>query len=377
MENETKKKPNLIAVGIIIAIVVAAVIGIVILNSGKINAEDIISVSISGVDGKGRATASLDYSIINSKMKQDSDNELKALKAQMGFEDSVNITVEPSEGLKNGDEIMITLSCDKSAAGQLGIKLGKMKFTKTVSDLPDATPIDPFDGLSVSFDGVSPYGNVKIDKNGCNDFTKNNVNFICDAQNVKNGDKIKITAQYSENTADAAMVYVTKTEEEYEVLGLSEYISSLDNVDMSDIEQAISDSVLATVSKARSTGIIFGMGFLADATFTVTSNCKLQDLKSAERYMFIKKPNSYESVVNALYTVYEISINEENGNSQKMYINIPVSNIIKQDDGSLTYDVSSPQGYESLEAVHNRLNSIKDNYTSQQLTTDGIIIPQI
>ena len=373
MENETKQKPKSAAVGIIIAITAIIAVVIIALNSGKTNAEDIITVNISGVEGKGKATANFDYSVLNFG----SGNDMEMLGTQMNFESTVKIKVEPSENLKNGDKITVTLSCDRSAARKLGLKLGKMKFTQTVSDLPDATPVDPFEGLSVSFEGVSPYGTVKIDKNGCDDFTKSNVNFVYDTENVKNGDKIKITAQYNENAADQAMVYVTETEKEYEVTGLGEYITSLDGVDISEIEQSISDSVLAAVSQSRSTGLIFGMGFLAGASFDVTSNCKLQDLKAVERYIFTKKPESYEYNANILYTVYEISINEENGNSQKMYINTAVCNIIKQADGSITYEPSSPQGYSSLEEVHNKLNSIKNNYTAEQLTTDGVIIPQI
>ncbi|MBR1737512.1 MAG: hypothetical protein IJ736_10945 [Firmicutes bacterium] len=374
MENQKKKHPYLIVIGIVFALfILLIIISVSLFGAKSLKTEDYIRIKTSGADGFGKIHADMNYSMLESEL----ENNGADIGALINLESSIKVSASPSENLKNGDIVLIKLSYNKNIASDYGIKFDKTEFEVTVSDLAQAEPIDPFENLKVTFSGVSPYGKVDIDTSGCDKFSKSNIRFISDSEKVKNGDTIKIIAEYNESAAENSMVYITQTEKEYTVSGLSEYISSLDDINMTDIENSISDKILAEVSKSRSDGAIFGLGYIAGEMFEVKSKYNFENLKSAERYLCTKKPESYSSDANILYTIYEISINETNGNSQKKYINVSVKNILKQTDGSLTYDNIDARGYDSIESVRNKINSIKDNYTAEQISTDGVIVPEI
>ena len=370
-----KKKTVIIAVAVIA--VISAVAAVILLSGGKkLDARDAITVTLSGVNGKGKANANFNYGMVQS-LVADGGSEWSMFGPITNFESSVKVDVLPAENISNGDKVNVKLTYSKEAAKSLGIRFTHTDFSITADGWPDAQPLDPFEGLGVSFDGVSPNGSAKVDTANCADFTKQYVKFNFENNKLKNGDKLKITAEYNEQAADNAAIYITKTEQEYEISGLPELVDDIEGLNTDDLENALSDKVLAEVSKSRSNGLIFGMGFFAGCSFNVSSNCKLENLKVVERQMFVGKPESINTYGNILYTVYEITVKEENGNSQKLYLNTAVSDITKQSDGSISYNMGEPAGYNSLEAVHNKLNSIKDNYTSKGLPTDKVKIPQI
>lgn len=91
------------------------------------------------------------------------------------FKNNFTWSVDPQDGLSNGDEVSITVNYSKEMAKDLGIsieaKSGKA-FTKTVEDLPEAVVIDAFANYTPEFEGMSPCASFKsttVSMNGASD----------------------------------------------------------------------------------------------------------------------------------------------------------------------------------------------------------------
>lgn len=86
------------------------------------------------------------------------------------------------------------------------------------------TLLDVFDGLTVTYSGLSGKGKISFDKSGCKSFVKNYVKFECEEADLKNGDVITVTAVYDESTAESKNIAVKSDTKQFEVSGLKEAV---------------------------------------------------------------------------------------------------------------------------------------------------------
>jgi hypothetical protein len=375
----TVKKKNIKPILIILAILAIAVIAIAIIaNAGKtvLSADELCILNYSGTDGKGKADVQINFSEINA-LAGDEESFNSSI---IYLEDSFEAEVTPNEGLSNGDEVTITLSYDEKLAKKFRLKIKPRAYTSTVVGLPVADDLNPFDSLSVSYTGSSPYATIVIDKNDSPDFVRQYVNFKADKDSgLKNGDKVTITAEYNPSVAESSLVNITQEQKEYTVSDLSEYLQADSEADLSSLESALSDKALAVISKAKSDGSIFGMAFFADTTFDVSSHYSYQDLKITDRLLCsVKDSSGYVSEYNALYTMYQVTAQEQNGNSTTLYFWVKAKNIVKQADGSLSWDSNlNVTATTNSTGLMNSINSSKDSYSFTEFDFSKAVIPAI
>lgn len=138
---------------------------------------------------------------------------------------------------KNGKITLIILAIVVCLFG--GYKVWDQFFNKT--------QIDAFKDMTVSFDGYNGAGKVNIDKPTI-DHDKTDPDmamFIAaidyqaekDGQ-LSNGDKVKITVQYSKETASKLNVVVKEESREFEVKGLTIKYQSVDQIDKATFQKA-------------------------------------------------------------------------------------------------------------------------------------------
>lgn len=109
----------------------------------------------------------------------------------------------------------------------------------TASSKPEPKPLDPFDGLEVTFEGIAP--RVKAAIKGQN----SNVSYSLDKNSdLKNGDKVIVTAEISSYKKDEFVL--TADSREFDVLDRPYYImtlSELTDEDVKKLGQKITDLV--------------------------------------------------------------------------------------------------------------------------------------
>lgn len=330
-----------IAVGAVVAL--AVIIGIVLVvrsNMKKtINLEDFVEVSYTGANGYATAYASIDENALEQEiidkcnleyLSEDDAVTDAQWAAVIAYEikiydsySSVDADIRSSKNgsLKNGDTFTVTLDYDDTLAQEIGLKFKGEDMTFTVEGLEEVETVDVFEGVSVEFDGVSPYGTATLVNNG--DYS--DYNYTLDqTDNLENGDAVVVT--FSSDAAED-MLYDGKTPEATTksfTVALSEYLTSLDDLADSFINEA-QDEAEDVFEDVRS-----------DWDDAVT----FESLEYETAYILTR--DEYNSWYDNyyLYMVYEISVNQD-GRDMTYYWYIGYYDAIVDADGNIEVDFDS------------------------------------
>ncbi|MBQ4425941.1 MAG: hypothetical protein II882_09445 [Lachnospiraceae bacterium] len=147
---------------------------------------------------------------------------------------ALSCSVEPKDHLSNGDTVTVTLSIPDGLdlseyLGELGYRLTEMSYSRTVSGLTEPELVDPFNYITVSFDGYSGTGTADYTA----DYRKNvmyELEFQLDkSSGLQNGDTVTLRVkpswwneQAAENILNYYGVVLTGFEKTYTVEGLPE-----------------------------------------------------------------------------------------------------------------------------------------------------------
>lgn len=185
-------------------------------NKAEVRMTDYVEIHFSGLDGEGKVDAYIDKGSLKRDIlaqvyeeKEDlSDKKLlEDLGDYEGFENSITCELDKEEGLKNGDKVTLSISCDEETAEDCGIRIaGDLKKTYEVEGLTERIELDAFDskvfnteeGIEISFSGRAPFGRISIENHFSRSETLSDVRYTADkTENIKEGDKITITAELS------------------------------------------------------------------------------------------------------------------------------------------------------------------------------------
>ncbi len=192
--------------------------------------KDFANVEISGYSDHGRVTVEVDDSAIALIYADGTKDKTTAERFGESFVFEYDGKDDDNYYFCNGDILTVYVTYDESLAEALDIHIEDSSFEITVNGLEDKSEVSPFDGLSVTFNGVSPYGTVQIDKSNCLQYVKDNVTFTCNSYDLSNGDKIVVTAEFDSEIAERNGYIFTENTKRYTVVGLSKYASSLSSV---------------------------------------------------------------------------------------------------------------------------------------------------
>ena len=294
-------------------------------------------VNFDGYNGYGVCTIENEYKWIDDVLDwygNKIDSEEKA-SAEMELMDTVTYEIDKPENLSNGDTVTIAVKIG-SAADDYAFKLTGKEIKATVKGLEEADEFDPFEDISVIYDGFAPNGTASIN-------TENNTGSISyeldKSTGLSNGDKITVTASTPYGMDEYAQTYgkvFSSTEKEYTVEGLASYASSIDEISK--------DALNKMLSQANDS-------IQADCASWAEGN----SLKSAEfiGYYFLKNKEGFEEEpYNELYCVYKNTANlkgyvrggdgktEETG-EEVYYTYYHYSNIVVLPDGTCSFDLNS------------------------------------
>lgn len=261
---EKKREPaNKKTLGIIAAAVAALVLVIIIACCHKptINLNKYVTVEFEGYETLGKATAVVDWESIEKdygkKIKVDKAALKKEMKKELGADysdtffgelvdeyleesavellrEAVSGSLDKSNGLSNGDEVIYTWDCDDEDIEKfLGCKLKHPDQTFKVSGLEQVGTFNPFDGVSVTYSGTAPNGTASINYEYNNDYDYY-LNYKFDKQDgLSNGDTVTLSVSISGSEESFVADYgklPSPTEQTYTVEGLMAYIDSAANI---------------------------------------------------------------------------------------------------------------------------------------------------
>ncbi len=286
----------------------------------EISCKDLFSPSFEGLSGnanlysytyvtdekKSEAINSLLGEVDTSKLSSSQYDEYSNAKRYISaLLNDVTFKVDDYSSDKkyqNGDKLTVTAQISEEKAKLMNINLKDTSFEYTVEGINEGTKIDPFEKLKITYSGISSDGTAKYDKSECPQFVKNDVYFdISSNYDLSNGDKITVTASYSEYSANKAEVIITQTEKEYTVSGLSEYPSSLDEVNLSVVNTKIED-------KAKE---YFKSNYTAGDTIYTSDSVTVEVTKSTytpfKKYFLTRTSDNSYYDHNIYFVAYEIN----------------------------------------------------------------------
>jgi len=217
------------------------------------DAEKLCKIEVTGTNGNGTASITSDYdyiSDITDDVLGDNPNDYDVLALSVLFETVKFDTDSETSQLSNGDTIKITLNYSSDRFKDYGIKFKNTSFEYKVSGLSEAVEIDLFKGLNIKYEGISPNAIVLIDNTKCDSFIKDNVSFSADKNYVANGDTITVTAYCRQSKLDENNYAVKSMTKEFNVSGLSEYITDTASYDFSSIDDKLKAEAQSVVDRS-------------------------------------------------------------------------------------------------------------------------------
>ena len=169
-KRQDKKLFGIIAGGVVVVLIGIIALFMMISGGKAINLRDYVTITYSGIDGKGTAYVSVDYesmasASLSSKEKSQIENgDITSVSTwqtaaagwgalytkQSVLSSAITCTLEDQpDGLSNGDTVTVQVDIDKDALKAVGIKVKGKDFTDTVSGLIEVQNIDAFADISV------------------------------------------------------------------------------------------------------------------------------------------------------------------------------------------------------------------------------------
>lgn len=383
------------AVGSIILVCILMLTGCS--NKRTLDFKEITNIQFSGLNGKGTVSISE-----NGKIYEDADfleqlypdNSSKKAKEKLtDLLNDVKYTFSKETELSNGDEITVKLEYDNDKIKKDEITVKNKEFTVTVSGLAEGTAIDPFEGLQVTYSGLSGKGYAVFDSSNCNEFVQEYVTFGYTKENLSNGDIVTVSANYSNEIAEEQFIiienetkeftvtavyneydaeeygFIVKTDsKKYTVKNQPEYVTSLDGLDLKGLQAELDDKL--TVMTAANKGDTYFAGVWTYKFQSISSNVlKSKYLVSLKTNFEDKYDNSYSYNYNRYIQIYEYVVNKDDGEQKKVYVAVYVNNIQKNSDGTLSWDIElGAKGDENYDTLVNTFaTSEKEFYNVSEI----------
>lgn len=243
----------------------------------------------------------------------------------------------------------LTTGCGKSKSSGIVVKKGNefdSQMNTTESTDPsqvEKTVLNPFDGISFETSGISPKCTVTINNANCSVDVQKNVTYTLDKEFYANGETAIITASVS--GYDNNQLYSLSSETtEWKVENQPEYITSVDDIDLSQIKPELEDFVKATIAEETHAGVRWSL-----LGASVTSAEEVKDLKLGDIYfqsIKLQKEVEDDLFFNYLTFCYSGKYITSDGDNGNIYTCISAVNLIKYPDGIIKWGSESTDGFD-------------------------------
>lgn len=337
-----EKQIKLAFVGTTVLCLCAALSGC---GANTINLNDYVDIEFEGYDTVGNALCTIDFEqIIDDNeeafgLDEDSD-ETDYYKIYTALTKEISGKLDENSSLTNGD--VINFEWDDIDTEKLEEKLSvKFKFSDrelTVEGLDEPEEFNPFDFITVNFNGISPNGTISIETNS--DIPVHGLRFeASEYETLKNDDKIIITVNSGDNLTESCLRYgmiPTTDEQVYTVEGLPFYADKIAQIPEETKAQMLKqaeDSIRASCSGWADGNSLKRLEHVGDYFLTVKDGF---NAKPVNEIFCVYKVTAY--IVGCLESEPEDA--RSDGGEETYYTYFRYSDIMLLPDGTCSLDLS-------------------------------------
>ena len=358
--NRNNKMIGIIATGAVVFLVLLIML---CCRKPTINLDKYVTVEFEGYETLGKATATVDWDAIQEKYGKKIKVNKSALKKEMKKElgadysdtifaelideyldegaidllsDSVRGSLDRSNGLSNGDEVIYSFECDDEEVEKyLGCKLKYSDQTFKVSGLEQVGTFNPFDGVTISYSGIAPNGTASLSYEYENDYNYYLNYKLNKKEGLSNGDTITLSVSISGSQDSFVSNYgklPSPMEQTYTVDGLMAYVGSAADIPddlMVSMQNQAEDIIKANVAK------------------NWDENVSLKSLVYMGNYFLTNKGNGWDN--NRCALVYKLTAEETMETEDEgtviedvdIYYYVQFTNLMTEEDGSGAVDITN------------------------------------
>lgn len=257
LEKRKKRNKWIAAAAASILAVCLALALISIFTKPSINLNKYLTVTFKGYDTAGTAEVRFN----EKKFKEDYGKKLgerDGFATERFLSACVSGSLDSYTGLRNGDTVTYVWDCDDAyAMDEYGYKLKYQDEEYVVEGLEEAETFDPFEGIEVIFEGISPNGTAKVDGNPINQEARDLYFQIEKNNGLENDMEVTVTVSCpGEDPVEHCIKNYGKIpallEKTYKVEGLNSYVESLAEISsdgLSSMQRQAEDIFSAHVAK--------------------------------------------------------------------------------------------------------------------------------
>ena len=251
-----------------------------------------------------------------------------------------------------------------------------------------ANILDPFDGLSVAFEGVSPFCTVLFNNSKCSEAVQEKVQYSLSPDTITTdgqfalGDSVTVYASLRSSGYEEETYALSQTEKSFTMENVPEYLTEIpEELDLSAFLREEQDYLTSVTAWTQDDYVPFGVN---GSRFLIGENFKsYSDLKLESAYFSAIKKNSYSKYPNDLEYFnridlnYSIQITGSTGAQEIRHIAVFAKNIVRNPDGSLGWGIEDPAALDfeynwnatgQKDLIAENITSAKADYNVAEIT---------
>lgn len=253
------------------------------------------------------------------------------------------------------------------------------------SEESETIKLDPFEKVSLTFAGNSPYVSASVDTTKCSDEINDNVTFTLDKDtDLRNGDTVTVTAtvrstssadyytRKSSQSSSSNNIVLAKETKTFKVENQPEYITSIDGLNLKEMQSEIDDKFTAYTTTNKGdhnfAGVYIGESYSYYFDSVASTTVKSKYLISLKK-QFEDKKSDYGTPYNRYIQINEYVINRDNGTQTKVNVIVYVDNITKSKDNTIAFDLDygakGDKNYDDI--INDYITSKKEFYNVVEL----------
>ena len=344
-----------------------------------------------GFNEDGVALLSVDDEAVDkllSKVKEDYDSawfhtgEVED-SDYVNFRQSLSFSTPDGIGLSNGGSISIIASCNEPLAKKLKIDITSKSGSAKVEGLQNVTKIsvdDVFADLDVKFTGISPTLELTMENHSKQPLVSRMVFEVVEPKEYyADGDVVTVQATYTDEMCEETGFIVNRPSEdcyrEYTASSEQTYVASA-----ADLPREIVQKAVAAGKGAFTDANEYGVRIFCEANLVpVYINKKATFTYGTPNFVsayfktvFPEKAGELGLSNNDLDIIYDVTISQADGEACTAYAAVRFSDIVKNSDGSYSYDFSSPQilseSYYSARVKKNVVDSYANTHEIERVS---------